>query len=567
MPGTVALVGAGPGDPGLITVRGAALLSKADVVIYDALSSPKLLAHAPNAEHIYVGKIASRHSMMQDQINALLVERAQAGQRVVRLKGGDPFVFGRGGEEAEVLQHAGIAFTIVPGITAAIAAPAYAGIPVTHRDFNSSFTLITGHEKEEKYLDEEAKTRDHATGSSDIDWSAVAKLPCFAFYMGVKSLPRIAERLIAHGLSPDTPAATIQWGTTPRQRTCVATIATLADAIAVAGIGSPAITIVGKVVTLRDTLNWFETRPLFGKTIVVTRTRDQASVLSEQLEALGAHVIEAPTIETVPASDTSVIDAALHSLSRYGRERAGVRAALVSKATTPLSQTVDGPHPNPLPAIPGEGIRPATWLVFTSATGVRATRDRMRILKLDARDLAGVKVAVVGESTAAAVRDLLGIEPDCVPHAFVAEALADELIRRNAVSNARFVLLRADIARPVLVEKLQAAGAASVDDIAIYETRPAAALPEPLLQAIDDGSIDWITFTSSSTARNLIDLLGPDRAAKLKLIKRASIGPVTTKTLEELGLPPTVEADQTDADGLIAGLVSALVRAERSYSK
>ncbi|MGN6504256.1 MAG: uroporphyrinogen-III C-methyltransferase [Tepidisphaeraceae bacterium] len=523
--GSVALVGAGPGDPGLITVRGAELLRQADVVGYDALSSPRLLAHAPQAEHIYVGKVASRHSMTQDQINALLVERGRAGQRVVRLKGGDPFVFGRGGEEAEVLTKAGLTFVVVPGITAAIAAPAYAGIPVTHRDFNSSFTLITGHEKEEKYLDAEAKTRDRASGSSDLDWSAIAKLPCFAFYMGIKSLPRSEQRLIDHGLDPATPAATIQWGTTPRQRTCVATIATLADAIARAGIGSPAITIVGKVVTLRDTLNWFESRPLFGQTVVVTRTRDQASALSEQLEALGARVIEAPTIETTPVHDTARVDAALQSLF-----------------SSPAGLGSD-----------------KSWLVFTSANGVRATRDRMRELKHDARSLAGVKVAVIGEATANAVRELLGIEPDCVPKAFVAEALAQALIDQGAVAGARFVLLRADIARPVLVEKLQAAGAASVEDVSVYETRPATALPVALLQALDAGEVDWITFTSSSTAKNLLDLLGPARAEAVRAAKLASIGPITSAALRERGYVPTVEADVSDVDGL--------VRAVRSYSK
>lgn len=522
-PGTVALVGAGPGDPGLITLRGSQLLASADVVVYDALSSPRLLKHAPTAEHIYVGKLASRHSMTQDGINALLVEKAKAGHRVVRLKGGDPFVFGRGGEECEVLKNAGVPFLVVPGITAAIAAPAYAGIPVTHRDFNSSFTLITGHEKEEAYRDDEAKTRDKAVGSSDVDWAAIAKLPCVAFYMGVKALPRISANLIANGLSPNTPAATIQWGTTPRQRTCVATVGTIAEAVKANGIGSPAITIVGRVVSMRDTINWFENRPLFGQTIVVTRTRDQASALTEQLEALGANVLEAPTIETVEAP-TPPIDAALHSLPRE----------YTGKGTEVAAAT----------------------LVFTSANGVRATRERMKAIGLDARIFAGHQIAVIGDATADAVRELLAIEPDVIPKTFVAEGLADELIARDAVKGRRFILLRADIARPVLVEKLSAAGAASVEDIAVYETKSATALPPEVIDAIDVGKVNWITFTSSSTAKNFAALLGDGYADKLKNVKVASIGPVTSDTVKALGLPVTVQATTAGVADLVAAVLS-----------
>ncbi len=253
------LVGAGPGDPGLITVRGARLLEQADVVIYDLLSNPRLLSYCPRAEAIYVGKKAAAHSMSQEQINALLIEKARAGKRVVRLKGGDPFVFGRGGEECQALAEAGIPFEVVPGITAAIAAPAYAGIPVTHRDFNSSFTLITGHEKEEEYRDEQTHAREPG-GASDIQWDIIARLPCMAFYMGVKSLPRICGRLIDNGISPETPAATIQWGTRPTQKTVVSTVSRLVQDVADAKLQSPAITIIGKVVELRSTLSWFEKR-------------------------------------------------------------------------------------------------------------------------------------------------------------------------------------------------------------------------------------------------------------------------------------------------------------------
>nr|MDQ3625490.1 uroporphyrinogen-III C-methyltransferase [Verrucomicrobiota bacterium] len=290
--GAVYLVGAGPGDPGLLTVRGRTLLEQADVVVYDALANPRLLRHTRNAEAIYVGKKAASHSMTQEKINDLLIAKARLGLRVVRLKGGDPFVFGRGGEECEALAAAGVAFEVVPGITAAIAAPAYAGIPVTHRDLNSSFTLLTGHEKEEAYQEGESRARDAAKGSSDVDWASLAKLPCIAFYMGVKSLPRICQKLVEHGMNSATPAATIQWGTTARQRTVVATLADLPGRVADAKLTPPALTIIGAVVAMRQALSWFERRPLFGQTIVVTRTRQDASALSDRLDELGAEVIE-----------------------------------------------------------------------------------------------------------------------------------------------------------------------------------------------------------------------------------------------------------------------------------
>jgi uroporphyrinogen III methyltransferase/synthase len=309
--GVVYLVGAGPGDPGLLTVRGMRLLERAQVVVYDYLANPRLLSYCPQAERIYVGKKAAQHSMTQKQINALLVEKGKAGKHVVRLKGGDPFVFGRGGEECEALAAAGLRFEVVPGITAAIAAPAYAGIPVTHRDLNSSFTFITGHEKEEEYKDADTRSRQAASGSSDLDWSVIAKLPCIAFYMGVKSLPRICAKLIEHGMPADMPAASIRWGTMPCQQTVVGTVGTLAQRVEVARLKPPALTIIGKVVALRQTMSWFETRPLFGQTIVVTRTRQQASDLSDQLQLLGANVIEAPTIELTPPADWKPIDDAL----------------------------------------------------------------------------------------------------------------------------------------------------------------------------------------------------------------------------------------------------------------
>jgi uroporphyrinogen III methyltransferase/synthase len=538
--GVVYLVGAGPGDPGLITVRGRELLEQADVVVYDYLASPRLLRYArPGAEVMYVGKKAAAHTMTQEEINALLVELGRGGRRVVRLKGGDPFVFGRGGEECEALIAEGVRFEVVPGITAAIAGPAYAGIPVTHRDFNSSFTLITGHEKEEQYQDDDARRRGAAAGSSDVDWNVISKLPCFAFYMGVKSLPRICANLIEHGQDPTTPAATIQWATRAEQRTVVGTIEDLPQRVIDAGIGSPAITIVGRVVSLRETINWFETRPLFGQTIAVTRTRQQASELTMKLEALGASVIEAPTIELVAPETWDEVDEVLH-LS-VGKTQPTAAPSATSLAS---SRQTDSPTP------------PWDWIVFTSANGVRFVRDRLRGVGRDVRVFGNAKIAAIGDATARAIADDLALHVDLCPESFVAEALADALVDRGQVAGKRFLLLRADIARPILRERLGAADAALVRDVAIYETKPAASLLPELLEAIDDKRLNWITFTSSSTARNFAALLGPDYRTKLAGVKIGSIGPITTTTLRELGLTPTVEASVYNIDGLIDAIRS-----------
>jgi uroporphyrinogen III methyltransferase / synthase len=499
--GIVFLVGAGPGDPGLITLRGAKLLEQADVVVYDYLSNPRLLNYCPHAEMIYVGKKAAAHSMPQEQINALLIEKARAGKRVVRLKGGDPFVFGRGGEECQALADAGIALEVVPGITAAIAAPAYAGIPVTHRDFNSSFTFITGHERE-----------DGQEPPNDIAWDAIAKLPCIAFYMGAKSLPKICQRLIENGMASETPAATIQWGTMPAQRTLVSTLARLAQDVAAAGVSAPAITIIGKVVELRQSLAWVERRPLFGQTIVVTRTRQQASGISDKLEELGAAVIEAPTIELQEPVDLTAVDAALNHVGNFD------------------------------------------WVCFTSANGVTAARKRLAELGKDARAFGKAKLAAIGSATAQAIERELCLKVDLCPPSFVAEALAEEFLKRNEVAGRRFLLLRADIARPLLRERLIEKGAAEVSDVALYETHPAKGLPAGLIEAIDAGRINWITFSSSSTVKNLLSLLGPDYRNRLSRTKLASIGPVTTATLREAGLAPTAEARTFNIDGLIEAI-------------
>lgn len=513
--GKVYLVGAGPGDPGLLTVRGKELLERAQTVVYDYLANPQLLIHCPQAQLIYVGKKAASHSMTQDQINALLVQLGREGKRVVRLKGGDPFVFGRGGEECEALAAAGVPFETVPGITAAIAAPAYAGIPVTHRDLNSSFTFITGHEKEEEYKDDQAKARGAATGSSDIDWATLAKLPCIAFYMGVKALPRICQNLIDHGMDPQMPAATIRWGTRPEQRTVVGTISDLPRKVVEAKLLPPALTIIGRVVNLRKTMNWFESRPLFGQTVVVTRTRQQSSDLTQGLADLGANVLEAPTIELSAPSDWTAVDQAILNGGHYD------------------------------------------WLIFTSQNGAAFTRQRLRELKRDARVFGQAKVAAIGDATAAAIERELGLHVDLCPESFVAEALADALETSGQIAGKRFLLLRADIARPLLRQRLEAARAAEVRDVPIYQTRPASELPPTLVEALQSKQVQWITFTSSSTAKNFLSLLGPQRDALLQNVKIASIGPITTATLRELKLEPTVQAETFNIPGLVQAIRQA----------
>jgi uroporphyrinogen III methyltransferase/synthase len=479
-------------------------LASAEIVVYDALANPQLLRYCPTADKIYVGKQADRHSKTQQQINELLVEHGRAGKRVVRLKGGDPFVFGRGGEECEALAAANVRFEVVPGITAAIAVPAYAGIPVTHRDFNSSFTFITGHEKEESA---------NPGAASDIDWTAVAKLPCIAFYMGARSLPRICEKLMAGGMPGDTPAATIQWGTTPKQKTVVGTVGNLAQRAAEANIGPPAMTIIGKVVELRSTINWFERQPLFGKTIIVTRSREQASELSRRLGELGANVIEEPTIELSPPEDQSAVDEALRGMNGFD------------------------------------------WIVFTSPAGVKHAKRRLVELGLDVRAFGSAKLATVGEETARAIRDQLSLKVDLCPQQFVAEALADALHQSGEVTGKRFMLLRADIGRPILAQRLKQDGAALIKDIAIYQTRPVANLSESVDSALANGEIHWITFTSSSTVKNFLAQLGPDAAAKLSGIRLASIGPITSQTIRAAGLN-AVEAKTYNLDGLVAAIVA-----------
>ncbi|MBN1347700.1 MAG: uroporphyrinogen-III C-methyltransferase [Phycisphaerae bacterium] len=500
-PGTVSLIGAGPGDPTLISVRGAVRIAQADVILYDRLANPKLIALArPDAELIDVGKMPDRHPIPQEEIQQLLVEHARADKRVVRLKGGDPFVFGRGGEECETLADAGVAFEVVPGITAAIAAPAYAGIPVTHRDWTATFALVTGHE-------------DPTKAESNVDFSALARIGTVAFYMGVKQLGANCAKLMAEGLDPDTPAALIRWGTRPDQETLTATVSTIAARAEAEGVRPPAMTLIGRVVGLRDRLSWFERRPLFGRRIVVTRTRQQASELTGRLAQLGADVIEAPTIRIEPPEDFSAVDAALRRIGEYD------------------------------------------WLVLTSVNGVDATVARMRACGLDARSLAGVRVAAIGSATADRLRQHF-IEPEVVPEKFVAEALAEHIVALGDVRGQRFLLLRADIARPALRQALAEAGAVC-EDLDVYRTLPAETLPDEVKTGLAEGGIDMITFTSSSTFTNFLALLDEAGRAALKDVQLASIGPITSETIRRAGYEPAVEAGTYT----IAGLVEAIEEA------
>ncbi|MHB1155532.1 MAG: uroporphyrinogen-III C-methyltransferase [Phycisphaerales bacterium] len=507
--GTVYLVGAGPGDPKLLTIAGLEALRRAQVLVFDALANPVLLDLAPpEALRIDAGKRAKQHTLTQDQTQQLLAEHALAGRTVVRLKGGDPYVFGRGSEEAIYLHERGVPVVVIPGITAAIAAPAYAGIPVTHRQIATTCTLVTGHE-------------DPTKDQGQVEFGPLAQLAkrggTLCFYMGMGRLQAIAAGLMGEGLSGDTPAAVIQWGTRDKQRCVRGSLSQLHGKATAAGLGAPAIIIVGQVAGIDDAaLNWFMRRPLFGQTIVVTRTRQQASELRERLEELGAHVIETPTIaleKPTPEQWAGVLDA--------------VRR-----------------------------VRDYAWLILTSVNGVEGLRRALAELKVDARALAGVRIAAIGEATAAATREQLGVAADFVPTAFVAESLAGELLAQHDLKGKRVLMLRADIARPALVELLDKAGA-TVEDRTIYRTVAPADVSDELMEALGEKRVDWITFTSSSTAKNLVEMLGP-RKDLLAGVKTASIGPITSATLRELGLDVAMEAEVHDIDGLVAGLLKTV---------
>jgi uroporphyrinogen III methyltransferase/synthase len=495
MPGTVYLVGAGPGDPGLMTRRALELIASADAILYDRLIPPGALDGAkPDADLRYVGKQPGGHSHTQEQINALLVELGQQGLNVVRLKGGDPFVFGRGGEEAQALAAAGVPFEVVPAVTAGVAAPAYAGIPVTHRDDASAVALVTGHE-------------DPAKAESALDWPALAAFPgTLVLYMGIKNLDGIAARLIEGGRPPSEPVAVVERGTLPGQRTVRATLGDIAARVAEAGIRPPAITLVGSVARLRDELQWLERRPLFGRRVVVTRAREQASGLAARLASLGAAVVETPAIRIEPRAGADV-DAAVAGIGEY---------ALV---------------------------------VVTSPNGAALLMDAVERAGGDARSLAGVSIAAIGPSTAAELRRR-GIRADVVPAKAVAESLV-EALEGVSVEGRRVLVARPADARDVVPDALRERGA-DVDVVELYET-----VAEPLSaeQLEAAAGADYVTFTSSSTVRNFHEAGGHADGARV-----VSIGPVTSATARELGIDVDVEADRHDIDGLVDALVRDAAR-------
>ena len=499
--GAVYLVGAGPGDAGLLTLRGAELLRRADVVLYDMLVNPELLRLAPPAaELVSRGSRGSAGALSQEQMDALMIARAREGKCVVRLKGGDPYIFGRGGEEAERLAAAHVPFEVVPGISSVVAAPNYAGIPLTHRDHCSTFTVLTGHENPNQE-------------DSGLDFEQIARIPgTKVIVMGLKRLRELCRTLIARGLPPKTPAAIVRWGTTGRQQSIAGTLDTIADIAAEKQMSAPAITIIGDVVKLRAKLNWFETRPLFGRRIVVTRAREQAGRLSAALAELGADVLEIPTIKTAPPGRKEDIVDALLELNSYD------------------------------------------WLVFTSPNGVTAFFGYFFKRFQDMRDLGGARIAAIGPATAAELKEL-HLQVDLTPDEALGQKIAEAFAKFESIENLKICLLRAEVASSDLPRALEKLGAI-VDDIPVYQT--VAETEDPAgagARLLEDGA-DWITFTSASTVEHFHARFGlPELLKKYAQMKLASIGPETSKALRAIGLDPTIEAREHTIDGLVQALL------------
>ncbi len=503
--GKVYLVGAGPGDPALLTLRGRACLEEAEVVLYDYLANPALLEFAPpQAERIYVGRRGRGAYEDQEHINRLMIEKARAGQVVVRLKGGDPFVFGRGGEEAEAVAAAGVPFEVVPGVTAAIAAPAYAGIPVTHRTLASTVTFVTGHE-------------DPAKPASTMEWPRLATAHgTLVFLMGIKNLGAIVDHLQGNGMPSDTPVALIRWGTRTEQQTIVGTLADIVQKADAAGITPPALVVVGEVVRLRERLNWFETRPLFGKRILITRARAQASSLSRLLAAYGAETVECPTIAVVPPDTWADLDAAVAEVAQYD------------------------------------------WLLFTSVNGVRPFIERLRRQGRDVRALAGLRIGCIGPRTAEEL-GRYGLAADLVPGQYQAEGLIDAL-KAEGVAGRRILIPRAAVAREILPEQLRALGA-SVRVVTAYRTIRPEVDTDRLRDLLRVHALHVLTFTSSSTVRNFVELFD-SRADLVRLTSGcavACIGPITARTAEEAGLSVSILAAENTVPALVEAIVSQAV--------
>jgi len=505
-PGSVYLVGAGPGDPGLLTLRGAEILRRADVVVHDALINPVLLRLTPpGAEIIDAGKRRRDHTLSQDQIHEILRDRATAGKAVVRLKGGDPYVFGRGGEEAEQLADAGIPFEVVPGVSSFSAVPASAGIPLTHRDHASAFTVVTGHED---------PTRTEAA----IDWQQIARTHgTKVILMGLGQLEVSTRALIAGGQSPTTPVALIRWGTTGSQQTLEGTLDNIALRATEAGFTPPVIAVVGDVVRLRSRLNWFEQRPMFGSRIVVTRSREQAGELARQLGELGADVLEIPTIRIQPPQARQPMVEALSSIGEYD------------------------------------------WIVFTSPNGVTAFFEGLLVAFDDIRALGNARIAAVGPATAARIREYR-LRVDAMPEKFVGKAVAKAISDQETLENLRILLARAEVATRELYDELESHGAI-VDDVAFYQTVPEMEDLGGVANRLVEEGADWITFTSGSTVENFharFDL--PKLLTRHPGIRLASIGPETSKVIRSLKLEPSLEATPHTPDGLVQALRKAVKR-------
>ena len=497
--GFVYLIGAGPGDPGLITVRGRECLERSDVVLYDYLANQRLLAYAPpHAELIYAGKVGGSHNREQGQINDLMVAKAREGKVVARLKGGDPFVFGRGGEECEALVAAGIPFEIVPGVTAGIGAAAYAGIPLTHRDVTTSVAFVTGHEHPDK-------------ATSEIDWERLSLgSGTVVFYMGVKNLPQITANLMRHGRDPQTPVALVRWGTHPEQEVLTGTLADIAGKAAKLSFKPPAITIVGEVVRLRETLRWFDNRPLSGKGILVTRSSDQAGEFASLLREQGAIVHECPTISILPPDDHAGMDAAIAALSGFD------------------------------------------WLILTSVNAVGHFFRRLAAHGLDSRAIGRCRVATVGPKTAAAIR-AYGIIPDLVPADYKAEGVI-ALFREQEMLGKKILYPRADRARETIPVELTALGAEVVAPVAYRNALPDG-IPTEIVAALEAGRIHCATFTASSTVRNLAALAGENRLLRLlDGVVIAAIGPITAASCRELGLEVHLEPETYTLEAMVAAI-------------
>ncbi len=502
--GKVYLVGAGPGDPGLITVRGQYLLKRAEVVVYDYLASKRLLRFVPSeAQFVYAGKRGGeKHVHTQDEINQMLVDFALAGKTVIRLKGGDPFIFGRGGEELETLAAANIPFEVVPGVTSATAAATYAGIPITHRDYTASVAFLTGHE-------------DPTKPNSNIDWSKIATgVGTIVVYMGIKNLPVIVDNLVGNGRSPDTPVAVVRWASTPEQRSVVGTLSTIADIVIKEDIKPPALIVIGEVVNLRDTIDWFEKRPLFGKRMIVTRTREQASELVARLEEAGASCYECSTINIKPVDSYEVFDEELERINEY--------------------------H----------------WILFTSLNGVKYFFERLFSKGMDARDLKGPSVAVVGKSTA----DLLlsyGINADLIPPKFTGEGLAESLLDQG-IEGRNILVPRAKEGREILPEMLRGGGA-QVMVTPVYKNIPPQGRIDELRAELESGQVDLVTFTSSSTVRNFLTMVdASDQDELLRLmagVKIAAIGPITAKTVTDSGLQVDIQPENYTIAAMVQSVI------------